>query len=315
MTNKSPLLLVVCLLAVGALTNSAHADQLVWAMAAAGNGHLYQIDANANTSTLIGSIKDPLTGDVGGGWSTVAETPDKTLYFLRRYVSDINVYALDSTNIHVTGGIIDNLHSLGATGLAGNLDGLTAGPDGNIYMSAYDNSAAGHARNGLFRFHPSTGTLDFVGTFAGDAGPGGANSFYTDLAFDPLTGDLFGTGYDRTGAFSIYRLPGSDVLTGANQVFTFVRAFGAWGADGIAFDRVTGQLYESSDTGGVAEINRTTGQFVNYLANTGGTEIGTDLAVQSDTISGVPEPGSVVLLGTAAAGALLLRRRQRRSAK
>ena len=63
----------------------------VWAMAGGGDGTLWTIDAGAGTNTLIGRIKDPVLGDVGAGWSTVGETPDKTLYFMRRYQNDVNI--------------------------------------------------------------------------------------------------------------------------------------------------------------------------------------------------------------------------------
>lgn len=169
-----------------AVTGMVNATPMVdlWAMSNGGDGNLWTIDVGANTTTLVGQIRDPLDQSIGSGWSTVAETPNKNLYFLRRFTSDINVYRLDSTNIQVSGGIITNLVSLGATGLGGNLDGLTAGPDGNLYFTGYDNTGAG-VRNDLFRFSLSSNTTEYVGTFNNNQGPGGRNSFHTDLAFDP----------------------------------------------------------------------------------------------------------------------------------
>ena len=299
--------------AAGLLSAAAHAAPIdIWAMSNSGDGNLWTIDIAGGTNTFVGSLQDPVLGDIGGGWSTVAETPDKTLYFLRRFQSDINLFKLDSTNIQVTAGVITNLVSLGSTGLGGNLDGLTAGPDGNIYFTAYDNDHAAFARNGLFRFHPSTGVTDFVGTFAGDAGPSGTNSFYTDLAFDPISGDLIGTGTDSNGAFIPWRLSGASVLTGTGHSYTYVDAFTSWSgfADGLAFNRLSGDLYASSDTGGVAQVDRITGAFIRYVGGTQGSGIGTDLAVQADTIPNVPEPETWALfaLGLGVLGAMKRRR-------
>lgn len=203
----------------------------------------------------------------------------------------------------MTGGVITNLTVLGATGLGGNLDGLTAGPDGNLYLTAYQNTNAPYASNGLFRYHPGSGQLDYVGSFTG------GNAFYTDLAFDPITGNLFGTG---NGGGQIYELSGALVLTGNNLALPYNVVFNACGADGIAFDRVTGQMFESSDTGGVIAVNRTTGQCLGAIDGTGGSEIGTDLAVQSDTIPNptVPEPSSLVMLGSGLLGAAGMIRRK-----
>ena len=305
-----------------AVTSTVEAGNIqVWAMAGAGNGNLFRIDEPADTVSFIGAIKDPLTGDVGSGWSTDAITPDGTLYFLRRNQATDHIYSLNSNNIQVTAGVITNVQAVASTGLGGNLDGLTGGPDGNLYFTAYDNNVAGNVRNGLFRYNlvgANTGTVDFVGTFANNAGPSGVNSFYTDLSFDPMTGDLVGTGINSTGAFIPWRLHNNQVVGQTNQSFTYVNAFAGWNglSDGLAYNRDTGDLYASSDTGGVYRVDRNTGAILNVLAGTNsafGGQIGTDLAILPIDQVATPEPATLVSAGIAGLiglGAFLRRRRR-----
>jgi hypothetical protein len=144
-----------------------HAGPIIYAMAGAGNGHLWAVDVGANSSTLIGSLKDPVLGDVGSGWLTDGETPDGTLFFTRRFVNDIHVFSVKANNIHVTAGVIDNLQDRGSTALSNNIDGLTNGPDWNLYLTAYDNTNAGAGPvNGLYRFNPNTGRSSKVTAFS-----------------------------------------------------------------------------------------------------------------------------------------------------
>src|SRR5205085_1493186 len=144
----------------------AHAGPIIYAMAGSGNGHLYGVDIGANTTTLIGTMPN------GSGWSTVGETPDGTLFFMQRFLADIHIYSVAANNIHVSAGTVTNLMDRGTTTLGGNIDGLVNGPDGKLYISAYDNSdSASGPRNGLFRYDPTSGVTQYVGTFANNQGP------------------------------------------------------------------------------------------------------------------------------------------------
>ena len=324
--------IVIC---AACATEPASAKTDIWAMSNGGiTAELYSIDIPANKSTLVGKFLDPLLPDdpPGIGWSTIAETPDKIIYVLRRYTNDVHVFSLDSTNIQVNvRGEIINLISRGSTGLSGNLDGLTAGPDGHLYFTAFENDTlnTGAPRNGLFRFRlapanpcplctaptrdgpapppPPTTVTELVGTFAGYSGSPPRNLFYTDLAFDPITGDLIGTGFNSSGKFIPWRLPRKIALTAKNQVFKYVDAFPGWDIscadpkktcmeDGLAFDRLTGAMYASGDSSGVFEINRNTGlikidpitgkqkNIGNNASPPDSRGIGTDLAIQVSTV-------------------------------
>jgi len=256
----------------------------IWSLV--GGKAIARVTLNPPSYVVFGQgILDPFYGDVGGGWTTLAMAPDRNLYLLRRFQTIDYVYSVPADNIQVNGSqIITNVQLVGSTGLGDNLDGLTAGPDGNLYFSAYHATGVSSGQaNGLYRFRLSTKTTEYVGTFANNGGPNQHNSFYTDLAFDPISGDLVGTGYDPSGKRTLYKIPASQVLQGVQQTFTWQSFFSGtptidW--DGIAFDPVTGDLYLSSDGGGVFLYDRITGTNLGAVAGTAGTTLGYDLAYQ-----------------------------------
>lgn len=257
----------------------------IWSLV--GGMTIARITLNPPSYVVFGTgIHDPVNLDDGGtGWTTLAMTPDRTLYLLRRFQTTDNVYSVPADNIQVNSNqIITNLQLVGSTGLGDNLDGLTAGPDGNLYFSAYHATGVTSSQaNGLYRFRLSTKTTEYVGTFANNGGPSRPSSFYTDLAFDPISGDLVGTGYDPSGQFTLYRIPSSQVLQGVQQTFAWQSFFSGKpdiSRDGIAFDPVTGDLYLSNDSGGVFLYDRNTGTNLGAVAGSAGTKLGWDLAYQ-----------------------------------
>jgi len=240
----------------------------------------------------------------GIDWTTIAETPDERLFLFRRRpssVGEIFLYSISANNIAVSAGNITNLQLLGSTGLCGNIDGLTAGPDGNLYFSSYNagrfvKGTGGQAdqcifnlpaKNGLYRVRlPMSGpsSIEYVGTFAGNLGPGQKNSFYTDLAFDALPlpngGDLIGEGIDATGTHGLYTIPRNVVLTGMNQTFPYTPfsnvALTVERMDGVAFDPTNGDLFLAGDALGVYRVTRTGANPV--VINTTSPVLGWDLA-------------------------------------
>lgn len=263
-----------------------------------------KIDAATGTWTQFGTgMIDPArpTDPAGLQWTTIALAPDNTIYLLRRQVGvagEIFLYSLPADNIVVSGGVVTNVQLVGSTGFCDNLDGLTAGPDGNIYFSAYSagrfvKGTGGQAdqcvynlpaRNGLYRYVLSSNTVQYVGTFANNGGPGQKNSFYTDLAFDslplPLGGDLVGQGIDGNGNYRLYTIPRSLVLTGTNQTFPFApfssELLTQERRDGVAFDPTNGDLFLGFDGQGVYRVTRAGANPV--LIGASNPDLGWDLA-------------------------------------
>lgn len=189
------------------------------------------------------------------------------------------------------------------------IDGFTIGPNQDLYMTGY-----GHSE--IYRYvigsssHAASTEVTLVPGPLGQQG-----EFRSDLAFDPVTGDLVGIGIvpDGSGRRSLFQIPAVMATNGVNDVYSWQYFGGSsspWAGidlgspsnpsgplgpnpDGVAFDPLTGDLYLSGDGEKFSLWDRNTATLTSYLVDGAGLDpgMGFDLAFQT-----VPEPASLVLL-------------------
>ena len=137
-------------------------------------------------------------------------------------------------------------------------------------------------------------------------GQGQAAEFRSDLAFDPITGNLVGIGIvpDGSNRRSLFEIPAAIAMNGVNDNYTW-QFFGGnsspWASidfgnpinnpggplgpnpDGVAFDPLTGDLYLSGDGENFSLWNRNTATLTNYILDSSGSDplVGFDLAFQT----------------------------------
>lgn len=273
--------------------------------------HIYRIDLSASTVTDLGST--------GIGFPTnLAMAPDRTLY----YMNPFEAHSLYKATLNVTNTALVGAPTLVAslpTAGFGIIDGMTVGPDGKLYMTGYGKSE-------IYRYDPVANLFQIAVVLIG------GGEFRSDLAFDPITGNLVGLGIepgstDRT----LFEIPASMVLTGVANPYTWSYfGTGAWNTkqlnsgtelggnpDGLAFDPTNGDLFMSGDGTGVYAYDRVSAIRGALIAGTGDGSLnglGFDLAFQTRDapIGNVSLPGTVplVMLALAACG-LRAGRRQR----
>ena len=246
------------------------------------DGNLYV--TNSDTETVLRF--DGTTGAFINNFATsvddaagLAFGPANNL-FVANSASPGSVTELNAT----TGGLINTLTAGGALS---NPEGVTLGPDKNLYVANGDG-------NNVLKFNGTTGA--FMGVFVA-AGSGGLLSA-RGVAFGP-DGDLYFTSF---GTNQFLRFDGT---TG-----TFVDAFVSAGDGGLSLPRdlVFGpdsNLYVGSfGTGDIFRYNGTTGTFMDdfVAAGSGGLGGPTFLLFGEGGSAATPEPSTLGLLACGLAG-------------
>lgn len=226
--------------------------------------------------------------------TNLAMSPGRVLYYMdpgEVSGGGHNLYSatLNGTNTALVGAPTLVKH-LPTTGF-GIIDGFTVGPDGKLYLTGYGKSEIYQYDivNNVFKT-----TVHIVG----------GGQFRSDLAFDPISGNLIGLGIepgssDRT----LFEIPSALALSTSDDAYTWMYyggASSAWSTkklntntelgespDGIAFDPTNGDLYLSGDGTGIYKYDRITavrGALVPLTGNVSLQGIGWDLAFQTRTV-------------------------------
>lgn len=274
--------------------------------------HIYRVDLTTNAVTDLGSG--------GAGFTTnLAMSPSRVFYYMNPFEvagggHDLYTASINMTNTAlVTPTLLTHLPTAGF----GIIDGFTIGPNGDLYMTGYGKSE-------IYRFN----TTSFAFTTEVHIVGAGNGEFRSDLAFDPVSGNLVGLGIkpgsaDRT----LFQVLNSQLTNGTDDAYTwdyFGGIASAWSTknlqsgteiggnpDGIAFDPTNGNLYLSGDGTGIYAYDRNTAARGTLLPGTGDgalNGLGYDLAFQT-RVDTIPEPGSLALvaLGFAACACSLRR--------
>ena len=272
--------------------------------------HIYRIDLSSTTVTDLGSsgINFP---------TNLAMSPNRTLYFMNPF--DSNGHALYSATLNST-----NTALVGAPTLVANLptsglgiiDGLTVGPNGDLYMTGYGKSS-------IYRYDIANNVFSTEVHLVANSG----GEYRSDLAFDPITGNLVGLGIQPDGTtrtlFEIAAVLLSDGIDNADtwhyfggtspwttKVLNSSNELGS-NPDGIAFDPTNGNLFMSGDGTGVYSYDRNTAVRGTLIAGTGDGNLnglGFDLAYQTRKTT-IPEPGTLALVLAACCSLSLFRKR------
>ena len=237
-------------------------------------------------------------GVASSGFTTnLAMDANRRLYFMNPFEGGHVIWQgdLDGSNNLINQQVVDTLNP----GLD-IIDGFTIGPDQDLYMTGY-----GHSEIYRYDIGSASGTVTTEVTLASPGSSGNGPEYRSDLAFDPLTGNLVGIGIvPGSTRRSLFQIPASLATNGVNDVHAWeffggnaslwasssldLRSYLGENPDGVAFDPTTSEMYLSGDGEKFSLWDRVNAVPLNYLPIGGAdTGMGFDLAFQ--TGAGAPQ--------------------------
>ena len=176
---KNILRILACVLGIATALPAAAALKEIFSLGGGAfpQDHIYRVDLSTSTVTDLGF------GGIGFP-TTLAMAPDRTLYYMNPFEvggggHDLYKATLNGTNTALVGAptLVKHL----PTRDFGIIDGMTVGPDGKLYMTGYGKSE-------IYRYDPGADLFERAVILSG------GGQFRSDLAFDPITGNLVGLG-------------------------------------------------------------------------------------------------------------------------
>jgi hypothetical protein len=245
---------------------NAHAGSLFWAV----NNFATAQQINGDTGAVVQSFS------IAGGSIASIAVVGNTGYYTR--LGDANVYKVDMTT-HILGGIAFN------TGNAASMNSITVTADGHLWFG-HGGSGAGN----VLQEFTTAGVLVSTHAF-----PTAASSFRDGLAV--FNGYVVANRGDQQGPYDKYSIGANNTtLTYVNQPFIVNGS----GNNGIGFNGVN--FYVANETNHTVSKFDLNGNFISTANLDPSSRYENWTFAAEDIVAGVPEPGSLTLLGLGIAG-------------